>query len=104
MALAFCHAHEITLRDLEMYGVLQVGTPVQECLACSQSLERSLLSKAEDSDVLSASHTAAKGVHSLILLDSWQLERLRLRAHTGAAHLPKVILGLLHAKWRCLAG
>lgn len=25
MALAFCHAHEITLRDLEMYGVLQVS-------------------------------------------------------------------------------
>ena len=25
MALAFCHSHEITLRDLEMYGVLQVS-------------------------------------------------------------------------------
>ena len=24
MALAFCHSHEITLRDLETYGVLQV--------------------------------------------------------------------------------
>ncbi len=25
MALAFCHSHEITLRDLETYGVLQVN-------------------------------------------------------------------------------
>ncbi len=28
MALAFCHSHEITLRDLEMYGVLQVSLVV----------------------------------------------------------------------------
>lgn len=27
MALAFCHSHEITLRDLETYGVLQVSPP-----------------------------------------------------------------------------
>lgn len=25
MALAFCHSHEITLRDLETYGVLQAS-------------------------------------------------------------------------------
>ena len=29
MALAFCHSHEITLRDLEMYGVLQVSPPTK---------------------------------------------------------------------------
>ena len=77
MALAFCHAHEITLRDLEMYGVLQVGTPAQQCLACSHFLERSLLSKAEETDVLCAFHIAAEGVHSLILLESRQLKRLK---------------------------
>ena len=33
MALAFCHSHEITLRDLEMYGVLQVSPPTK-CLSC----------------------------------------------------------------------
>ena len=76
MALAFCHAHEITLRDLEMYGVLQVGTPTQQRFACSQFLKRSLLSKAEGSDVPFASCIAADGVHSLIVLDSRQLRRL----------------------------
>lgn len=29
MALAFCHSHEITLRDLEIYGVLQVSPPTK---------------------------------------------------------------------------
>ena len=29
MALAFCHSHEITLRDLEMYGILQVSPPTK---------------------------------------------------------------------------
>ncbi len=76
MALAFCHAHEITLRDLEMYGVLQVGTPAQQRFACSQFLQRSLLSKAEDSDALFASCIAADSVHSLISLYAWQLKRL----------------------------
>ena len=76
MALAFCHAHEITLRDLEMYGVLQVGTPAQQRFACSQFLKRSLLSKAEDSDALFASCIAADSVHSLISLYAWQLKRL----------------------------
>ena len=78
MALAFCHAHEITLRDLERYGVLQVGTPAQQQFTCSQLVatrnqKRFLPSPAKDSDVLSASHIAAHGVHSLILLDAWQL-------------------------------
>ena len=40
MALAFCHAHEITLRDLELHGVLQAGNLAHLCFACLQCLER----------------------------------------------------------------
>ena len=44
MALAFCHSHEITLRDLEMYGVLQVSYN-PNCMTFSLNIVKSSIEK-----------------------------------------------------------